>query len=138
MYSTILESPDQHFGGWRTATADALVPAVDASAVAVPVAFVLIVAGDASAVATVAVTLVLFVGLGIVLCASKARRLRFKFWMMWLCWPSSAPAWARSQSLSKKPRMISTWIVMFVDNCRSAELHEQRCNNHGIAVIPRT
>ena len=138
MYSTILEGPDQHFGGWRTATAVALVPAVDASAVAVPVASVLIVAGDAGAVAAVAVTLVLFVGLGIVLFACKARRLRFKFWMMWLSWPGSAPAWARSQSLSKGPRMISTWIVMFVDNCRSAEFHEQRCNNHGIAVIPRT
>ena len=30
MYSTILEGPDQHFGGWRTATAVAIVPAVDA------------------------------------------------------------------------------------------------------------
>ena len=92
MYSTVLEDPDQHFGGWRTATAVALDPAVDASAVAVPVAFVLIVAGDASAVATVAVTLVLFVRLGIVMCASKARRLRFKFWMMRICWPGSATA----------------------------------------------
>ena len=115
----------------------ALVPAVDASAVAVPVASVLIVAGDAGAVAAAAVTLVLFLRLGIVLFASKARRLLFKFWMMWLSWPGSAPSWARSQSLSKGPRMISTWIVMFVDNCRSAEFHGQRCNNHGIAVIPK-
>ena len=82
MYSTILEGPDQHFGGWRTATAVALVPAVDASAVAVPVASVLIFAGDAGAVAAAAVTLVLFLRLGIVLFASKARRLLFKFWMM--------------------------------------------------------
>ena len=87
-----MESPDQHFSEWRTTTADALVPAIDASAVAVRVAFVLIVAGDASAVATVAVTSILFVGLGIVLCASKARRLQFKFWMMRLCWPGSATA----------------------------------------------
>ena len=60
----------------------ALVPAVDASAVAVPVASVLIFAGDAGAVAAAAVTLVLFLRLGIVLFASKARRLLFKFWMM--------------------------------------------------------
>ena len=60
----------------------ALVPTVDAGAVAVPVASVLIFAGDAGAVAAAAVTLVLFLRLGIVLFASKARRLQFKFWMM--------------------------------------------------------
>ena len=57
----------------------ALVPTVNADAVAVPVASVLIFAGDAGDVAAAAVTWLLFLRLRIVLFASKAKRLLFKF-----------------------------------------------------------
>ena len=64
------------------------------------------------------------------------RRLLFKFWMTWLSWPSS-PILGKKPVTFQVTTMISAWIVMFVDNFRSAEFHGQRCNNHGNRSNPQ-